>query len=36
MPVFDMDNKTIKYMAVQFFPNDIMQYFMQIHTNQLS
>jgi hypothetical protein len=32
MPVFDMDNKTIKYMAVQFFPNDIMQYFMQIQT----
>ena len=36
MPVFDMDNKTIKYMAVQFFPNDIMQYFMQIQTNQPS
>jgi hypothetical protein len=33
MPVFDMDNKTIKYMAVQFFPNDIMKYFMQIHIN---
>jgi hypothetical protein len=25
-----MDDKTIKFMAVKFFPNDIMQYFMQI------
>ena len=36
MPVFEMDNKIIKYMTVQFFPNDIMQYFMQIQTNQPS
>ena len=27
MPVLDIDNKTIKFMAVKFFPNDIMQYF---------
>ena len=30
IPVLDMDDKTIKFMAVKFFPNDIMQYFMQI------
>jgi hypothetical protein len=30
MPVLDMDNKIVKFMAVKFFPNDIMQYFMQI------
>ena len=35
MPVFDMDNKTIKYMAIQFFPNDIMQYFIQIQSNTI-
>jgi len=29
MPVFDMDDKTVKFMAVKFFPNDIMQYFMK-------
>lgn len=27
MPVFDMDDKTVKYMAIKFFPNDIMNYF---------
>jgi hypothetical protein len=27
MPVFDMDDKTVKYMAINFFPNDIMNYF---------
>jgi len=30
MPVFNMDNKTVKFMAIKFFPNDIMQYFMKI------
>jgi len=30
MPLIDMDNKTTKFMAVEFFPNDIMKYFMQI------
>ena len=29
MPVFDMDDQTVKYMAIKFFPNDIMQYFMK-------
>jgi len=29
-PTIDMDNKTVKYMAVEFFPNDIMKYFLQI------
>ena len=29
MPVIDMDNKTIRFMAVEFFPNDIMYYFMK-------
>ena len=35
MPIFHMDNKTIKYMAIQFFPNDIMQYFIQIQSNTI-
>ena len=29
IPLFDMDNKTVKFMAIKFFPNDIMQYFMK-------
>ena len=29
-PIIDMDDKTVKYMAVEFFPNDIMKYFLQI------
>jgi hypothetical protein len=29
MPLIDMDNKTVKFMSVEFFPNDIMFYFMQ-------
>jgi len=35
MPIFNMDNKTIKYMAIQFFLNDIMQYFIQIQSNTI-
>jgi len=35
MPLLDMDKTNVKYMAVQFFPNDIMKYFMQIQTNTL-
>jgi hypothetical protein len=30
MPVLDMDSNTVKFMAIKFFPNDIMQYFMKI------
>ena len=30
MPLLDMDKTNVKYMAVKFFPNDIMKYFMQI------
>ena len=29
MPLLDMDKSNVKYMAVKFFPNDIMKYFMQ-------
>ena len=29
MPLIEMDNKTVKFMSVEFFPNDIMFYFMQ-------
>ena len=29
-PIIDMDIKTVKYMAVEFFPNDIMKYFLQV------
>ena len=29
-PIIDMDVKTVKYMAVEFFPNDIMKYFLQV------
>ena len=29
IPLFDMDDKTVKFMAIKFFPNDIMQYFMK-------
>ena len=36
MPVIDMDNKTIKFMAVEFFPNDIMKYFLQIEKDTLN
>ena len=35
MPLLDMDKTNVKYMAVKFFPNDIMKYFMQIQTNTL-
>ena len=35
MPIIDMDDKTVKFMAVEFFPNDIMQYFMQTQRNTL-
>ena len=28
MPLIEMDNKTVKFMSVEFFPNDIMFYFM--------
>jgi hypothetical protein len=30
MPLLDMDKSNVKYMAVKFFPNDIMKYFMQV------
>ena len=30
IPILDMDNKDVKFMAVEFFPNDIMKYFLQI------
>lgn len=33
-PIIDMDNKTVKYMAVEFFPNDIMKYFIQIEKDK--
>jgi hypothetical protein len=29
-PIIDMDVKTVKFMAVEFFPNDIMKYFLQV------
>lgn len=29
IPILDMDNKTVKFMSVEFFPNDIMQYFLK-------
>jgi hypothetical protein len=34
MPVIDMDIKTIKFMAFEFFPNDIMQFFMKNEQNK--
>lgn len=33
-PVIDMDFKTVKFMAVEFFPNDIMKYFLQIEKDK--
>ena len=33
-PIIDMDIKTVKYMAVEFFPNDIMKYFLQVEKDK--
>ena len=33
-PIIDMDVKTVKFMAVEFFPNDIMKYFLQIEKDK--
>jgi hypothetical protein len=29
-----MDEKTVKFMAVEFFPNDIMKYFLQVEKDK--
>jgi hypothetical protein len=33
-PIIDMDLKTVKFMAVEFFPNDIMKYFLQLEKDK--
>ena len=33
-PIIDMDLKTVKFMAVEFFPNDIMKYFLQVEKDK--
>ena len=33
-PIIDMDVKTVKFMAVEFFPNDIMKYFIQVEKDK--
>ena len=33
-PIIDMDVKTVKFMAVEFFPNDIMKYFLQVEKDK--